>query len=99
MLSRGLLRGIRRILLTSKSLVTPANLVKLDDVLTGEAHLPVKVTWYFHREIIGAYQQGRSGEGTLRMIVKVIEALHMKIPDDLRPDLAHVSCLTRHPTL
>jgi len=53
------LYGIRRILLTRKSLVTPTNAVKLDDKLTNDAHLPVQVTWHFYEEIITAYQQDR----------------------------------------
>ena len=77
------LYGIRRILLTRKSLVTPANAVKLDDVLTAEAHLPVQVTWYFYQEILAAYQADRPRDGKLRMF-KVIKALHVKIPNDLR---------------
>jgi transposase len=77
------LYGIRRILLTRKSLVTPKNAVKLDDVLTNDAHLPVQVTWHFYQEIIAAYQQDRPRDGKLRMF-KVIKALHVKIPNDLR---------------
>ncbi|MGP5039748.1 ISL3 family transposase, partial [Corynebacterium variabile] len=77
------LYGIRRILLTRKTLVTPKNAVKLDDVLTNDAHLPVQVTWHFYQEIIAAYQQDRPRDGKLRMF-KVIKALHVKIPNDLR---------------
>jgi transposase len=48
------LYGIRRILLARKSLVTPNNAVKLDDMLTNDVHLPVQVTWHFDQEIIVA---------------------------------------------
>ena len=77
------LYGIRRILLTRKSLVTLANAVKLDDVLTSQAHLAVQVTWHFYQEILAAYQADRPRDGKLRMF-KVIKALHVKIPNDLR---------------
>jgi transposase len=61
------LYGIRRILLTRKSLVTPTNAAKLDAVLTGEAHLSVQVTWHFYQEILAAYQADRPRDGKLRM--------------------------------
>jgi transposase len=77
------LYGIRRILLTRRSLVTPKNAAKLDDVLTSEAHLPVQLTWHFYQEILAAYQADRPRDGKLRMF-KVIKALHVKIPNDLR---------------
>ncbi len=63
--------------------MTPANAVKLDETLTSEAHLPVQVTWHFYQEIIAAYQQDRRRDGKLRMF-KVIRALHVKIPNDMR---------------
>uniref|UniRef100_UPI0025914523 transposase n=1 Tax=uncultured Corynebacterium sp. TaxID=159447 RepID=UPI0025914523 len=72
-----------RILLTRKSLVTPTNAAKLDEVLTSEAHLPVQMTWHFYQEILAAYQADRPRDGKLRMF-KVIKALHVKIPNELR---------------
>ena len=77
------LYGIRRILLTRKSLVTPKNALKLDDVPTNDVHLPVQVTWHFYQEILAAYQADRSRDGKLRMF-KVIKAPHVKISKDLR---------------
>ena len=77
------LYGIRRILLTRKSLVTPTNAAKLDEVLTSEAHLPVQMTWHFYQEILAAYRADRPRDGKLRMF-KVIKALHVKIPNELR---------------
>lgn len=77
------LYGIRRILLTRKSLTTPTNAVKLDDVLTSEAHLQVQVTWHFYQEILAVHQADCSRDGKLRMS-KVIKALHGKIPNEMR---------------
>lgn len=51
------LYGIRRTMLTRRSLVTAKRAERLDEVLTAEEHAAVQVTWDFYQEIIAAYDE------------------------------------------
>lgn len=77
------LYGIKRLVLTRRSMVTPTNAKKLAEVLTREEHLAVQVNWHYYQEIVAGYGEARARGGKLRLF-KVIEALHVSNPNELK---------------
>ena len=76
------LYGIRRLMLTRRSLVTPARAERLDEVLTAEEHVAVQLTWDFYQEIIAAYDEPVAGDAKLRMF-KLIKRIRSGVPRGL----------------
>lgn len=74
------LYGIRRTMLTRRSLVTPKRAERLDEVLTAGEHVAVQVTWDCYLELITAYQDPDRRAGKLRLF-KLTKRLHLGIPD------------------
>ncbi len=70
------LYGVRRAMLTRRSLVTPKRTERLDEVLTAQEHVAVQVTWDFYQEIIAAYNESVARDAKLRMfkLIKRIRA-------------------------
>lgn len=57
------LYGIRRAMLTRRSLGTPKRAERLGEVLTADEHVTVAVTWDFYQEIIAAYDEPVAPDG------------------------------------
>lgn len=65
------LYGIRRAMLTRRSLVTPKRVERLDDVLTVAEHVAVQVTWSFDQEVIAAYDEPLARGGNKRLYKRI----------------------------
>ena len=76
------LYGIRRAMLTRRSLVTPKRAERLDEVLTADEHVAVAVTWDFYQEIIAAYDEPVARDGKKRMF-KLIKRIRAGVPKGL----------------
>jgi transposase len=76
------LYGVRRAMLTRRSLVTPTRAERLDEVLTAEQHVAVQVTWNFYQEIIASYAEQRPRDGKKRMY-KLIKRIKSGVPKGL----------------
>jgi transposase len=76
------LYGVRRAMLTRRSLVTPKRAERLDEVLTAQEHVAVQVTWDFYQEIIAAYNEPVARDGKLRMF-KLIKRIRAGVPKGL----------------
>ncbi|WP_145940855.1 ISL3 family transposase [Corynebacterium glyciniphilum] len=76
------LYGIRRAMLTRRSLVTPTRAERLDGVLTAEEHVAVQVTWDFYQEVIAAYDEQRPRDGEKRLF-KLIKRIKSGVPKGL----------------
>ena len=70
------LYGVRRAMLTRRSLVTPKRAERLDEVLTAQEHVAVQGRWDFYQEIIAAYNEPVARDAKLRMfkLIKRIRA-------------------------
>lgn len=78
----GPLYGIRRTMLTRRSLVTPERAERLDAVLTADEHLAVQVTWDCYQELIAAYQDPDPRAGKVRLF-KLAKRLRRGVPEGL----------------
>lgn len=77
------LYGIRRTMLTRRSLVTPKRAERLDEVLTADEHVAVQLTWDCYQELIAAYQDPDRRAGKLRLF-KLAKQLRQGVPDGLK---------------
>jgi transposase len=76
------LYGVRRAMLTRRSLVTPKRAERLDEVLTAQEYVAVQVTWDFYQEIIVAYNEPVARDGKKRMF-KLIKRIRAGVPKGL----------------